>query len=45
MTGAYLASGYKRVKIQTGSIVMEKLPSPEVTTTFDNPSVLGCEVI
>jgi hypothetical protein len=43
--GTHLASGYNREKVQTGSRVMDKLPSLDVMTTLENPSDAGCESI
>ena len=43
--GTHLASGYNREKVQTGSRVMDKLPSFDVITTLENPSDAGCDSI
>jgi hypothetical protein len=45
LTGTHLASGYKREKVQTGSIVRNMLPSLDVMMTSENPSGFGCESI
>jgi hypothetical protein len=45
MAEAHLACGYKRVKEQTGSSVMNTLPSFEEMMTSEKPSELGSESI
>lgn len=42
LSRTYLAAGYKREYVQTGSRVRVILPSPDVTMTSDNPSDLVC---
>lgn len=42
LSKTYLAAGYKREYVQTGSRVRVLLPSPDVTMTSDNPSDLVC---
>ncbi len=41
----HLACGYKRVKVQTGSRVMDMLPSSEEIMTSEKPSDLDWESI
>lgn len=42
LSKTYLAAGYKREYVQTGSRVRALLPSPDVTMTSDSPSDLVC---
>lgn len=45
MVKTHLACGYKSVKEQTGSRVMDTLPSFEVMMTSEKPSELGSEAM